>query len=138
MERRHGRFFHPRRAAFPWRRLLRIVAIMAAILAIAAVPVWFFMIRMPGQSHRGPLPALTPAEVALSAALRGDVEHLATTIGERSVWQPRGLSAAADHVEQSLRAAGMTTARLPFESRDHRCENIEGSLAGSANKDEIV
>ena len=49
-----------------------------------------------------------------------------------------GLKAAADHVEQAFRAAGLATARLPFQSGDYRCENVEGTLAGSEAKDEIV
>jgi Zn-dependent M28 family amino/carboxypeptidase len=119
------------------RRLLR----WAAILAIGAVFVticWFFMIRMPGQSHRGPLPPVTPAETALAAAMKADVEALAVTIGRRNVWEPARYAAAASLVETALRGAGQTVTRIPFDGGDWRPENVEGALPGTSAASEIV
>jgi hypothetical protein len=44
---------------------------------------------MPGKSHRGPLPPLTPEQSALVPALRRDVVELAEKIGERNVGKVR-------------------------------------------------
>jgi hypothetical protein len=96
------------------------------------------MVRMPGRSHRGALPPLTADETKLAAELRADVEALAVTIGERSVWKPAGLAAAADHIDAAFRSSGLAVARLPFSPAGHRCENVEATIPGGALRDEIV
>src|SRR5688500_18485568 len=85
-----------------------LVVLVAAALVYAGVALWqnWPVTRMPGASHRGPLPALTPREEAARDALRRDVETLAGTIGERNVENYLGLKAAAEHVERSFAAAG--------------------------------
>jgi hypothetical protein len=107
-------------------------------VAFATFACWFFMIRMPGQSHAGALPALTAAETALAGALKADVEALAVEIGRRNVWDPSGYAAAAAHIESALRGAGHAVSRLPFEAAGHRCENVEAVLAGVGAPDEVV
>src|SRR5262245_6663724 len=71
-------------------------------------PFWLYscMILMPGKSHRGPLPPLTPVQSALVPALRRDVVELAEKIGERNVVKYAELRRAADYVESQMAAAG--------------------------------
>jgi Zn-dependent M28 family amino/carboxypeptidase len=77
--------------------------------------------------------------------LRADVEALSAAIGERNVYRPGSLDAAATHVERGFAATGLATRRLPVEIPDDprfRCApqtvwNIEaekpgGDLAGEA------
>ena len=54
----------------------------------------------------------------LADQLRADVEALASAIGERNVYRPGSLDAAAGHVERGLAAAGLKTRRLPFDIPD--------------------
>ncbi len=58
------------------------------------------MIRMPGRSHRGPLPPADDELIQLAAELRRHVTHLAEEIGERNVQhRPKELARAADYIE---------------------------------------
>jgi Zn-dependent M28 family amino/carboxypeptidase len=94
------------------------------------------MIRMPGESFEGPLPALDPREVALRDALRTDLSELVGRFGERNVANPASLEAAAAWVEGELRAAGHRTARQTQLVDGVNCENIEAERTGTS--DEIV
>jgi Zn-dependent M28 family amino/carboxypeptidase len=76
--------------------------------------------------------------VKLAAALRRDVEALATRIGERNVAHPRAYAQAAGFIEQSLRNASYGTARQTFEVEGVDCANVEATLAGGAKSEEIV
>jgi Zn-dependent M28 family amino/carboxypeptidase len=96
------------------------------------------MIRMPGKSHAGPLEPLDAQEATLRDQLRTDVEALAGRIGERSVRQPEGLSAAANHIESSFSASGVSPRRQTFTVGGVACDNIEAEVAGGDRHDEIV
>jgi hypothetical protein len=99
------------------------------------------MIRMPGKSHRGPLPPLTDAEASLADLLRRHVEVLAGDIGERTVWKHEALAAAADYIEAAFAARGLThVARQTYVLEGRDCDNLEVGIAGadSSRSDEIV
>jgi hypothetical protein len=133
-----GRFrlrLAPRRGE--WRAVGRRWLIIAAVCAVAIVVVWFVMLRMPGRSHEGPLPAMTDAQLALRAELEADVRKLAAEIGERNVRHPTRLDAAARHVESRLAAAG-TVRRQEYLVNDVTCANVEVEIAGVARAGEIV
>ncbi len=95
-------------------------------------------VKMPGKSHVGPLPPLTPAQAELRDALRRDVEILAEQIGERNLLHPPRLRAAAEHIEKSLAKAGLKPKRHPYSIGDEDCWNIEAEIAGTARPEEIV
>ncbi|MBI4606829.1 MAG: M28 family peptidase [Planctomycetes bacterium] len=96
------------------------------------------MIRMPGESYRGPLEPLTAAEAAFAAELRRDVVRLASDIGERNVFHHRALEEAALHIEGELQKAGLKVSRQAFSARGKPCWNIEGEVAGGSAAGEIV
>ena len=96
------------------------------------------MIRMPGKSYDGPPPPLTPAEVVLRDALRKDVETLAGEIGERNVFCYPRLAAAADFINQSFEDAGYAVRREGFEAAGQTCYNLEATITGTDQPDEIV
>lgn len=125
----------PRRSE--WRAVVRRWSILAAVLAIIAIIVWFLCLRMPGRSHSGPLPPMTSAQETLRAELESDVRKLAEEIGERNVRHPAKLDATARHVEARLAAAG-TVMRQEYLVNDVPCANVEVEIAGGARKDEIV
>lgn len=55
------------------------------------------MIRMPGDTFRGPLPPLTEEQQGLEQELRLHVQQLAGTIGERNLFRYQQLLTAADY-----------------------------------------
>lgn len=95
------------------------------------------MIPMPGKSHRGPLPALTPKQTDLAAALKRDVVELAETIGERNTFRYAALRRAADYVERQLSVAGKVT-RHSVPASGKACDNLEVEILGATSPDEIV
>jgi Zn-dependent M28 family amino/carboxypeptidase len=65
------------------------------------------------------------------------VEELAG-IGERSVQRPRGLHAAADQIDEALRAAGLKTSRQTFMVDGVSCDNVEAEITGSGSEVVVV
>ena len=96
------------------------------------------MIKMPGKSFRGPLPAATEGQRALQAALERDVEELAGRIGERNLYRYAALNEAADFIEASLSAAPYRLRRQDYEVGGKICRNLEAQSTGAARAEEIV
>jgi hypothetical protein len=114
------------------------IAVLFALLGVASGVGYYVMIRMPGESHRGPLPPLTASEAALAAELRRDVERLAGEIGERNVGTPKKLAAAADFIESTLRDAGYETRRQTYKARAQEVHNIEAEITGVPHPERLV
>jgi Zn-dependent M28 family amino/carboxypeptidase len=118
------------------RRVLRWTAV-AAVLAALLAGLYSCMISMPGKSHQGPLPPLTPSESALASALRRDVVELAVTIGERNVVNYAALKKAADYVESGLRVVGPVR-RHTYQADGRDCDNLEVEIRGTKAPGEVV
>jgi Zn-dependent M28 family amino/carboxypeptidase len=93
---------------------------------------------MPGTAWTGPLPPLTDREQLLHDNLKRHVAALAGTIGERNVWHPEALAAAAGYIQESLEAAGYSVNVQPFTSHGQTVNNIEAVLPGHGAADEII
>ena len=66
------------------------------------------------------------------------VEVLAAEIGERNVFRPRALSAAAAYIEQQWRALGYDVTAQRYETLGVPCCNLEVVHPGQRRPDEIV
>ncbi|HVS10071.1 MAG TPA: hypothetical protein VMS76_09370, partial [Planctomycetota bacterium] len=75
-------------------------------LLFTAALAWllWFMVKVPGESHRGPLPALSEDEIRLAPSLRRHVEAIASR--EHNQFRPAELEAAARYLETELAAMG--------------------------------
>lgn len=93
---------------------------------------------MPGESHRGPLPALDDGARAFRDALKVGVTHLAGTIGERSLSRPSAQTVAADWIEEGFRAAGLDVSRQWFDVGGTRFCNVEAVRRGEELATEVV
>jgi hypothetical protein len=113
-----------------------VVAALAALAILAWGTSW--MIKMPGQSHTGPLPPLTEAERVLSDDLRRHVSVLADEIGERNVFLSAELDRSAAYLQEVLRGLGFEAGSQPFEVGKHSVRNLEAELPGGGKKNEIV
>src|SRR5688500_11921999 len=87
------------------RERARVLLTWVALLLLLAAGVWW-MTAMPGRSHRGPLPPPAGGEADLGRRLEGHVRVLAGDIGERNVWRPAQLAAAARYIEDQLARFG--------------------------------
>jgi Zn-dependent M28 family amino/carboxypeptidase len=63
---------------------------------------------------------------------------LAGTIGERNLWRYTALQRAAEYVEAEFGATGLTPGRKTYEISRVPVSNIEASLAGTTQPEEIV
>lgn len=79
------------------------------------------------------LRAPAPAE-----RLRRHVEWLAGGIGERNVWRPAALAAAAAYVRGEFEALGLEVGAQRYRALDVDCENLEVVLPGRSAPGEIV
>lgn len=70
--------------------------------------------------------------------LARDVAVLAGDIGERHVWRPGALQAAADHIEAELIGAGVAVQRQGYVWRGQSCWNLEVQIVGDAEPGRIV
>lgn len=109
-----------------WRRVSGLVVAIAVVGSAA----WWIMIRMPGKSFHGPLPALTAEQIALRDELAAYVQKLAGEIGERNEFHYSELMAAAEYVESSFSSAGLQSRRDSYEMRGRIYHNIEAEIRG--------
>lgn len=115
----------------------RVLAGLAGLAGIVWAG-WWVMMRMPGKSYRGPLLPADAETRALSDVLRADVEHLAGKIGPRHVNRPASYRAAADFIEEALRAAGWEVSRQIFAAQGEPCANLIAEVRGRVRPDEII
>jgi Zn-dependent M28 family amino/carboxypeptidase len=66
------------------------------------------------------------------ARLEGHVRTLAGTIGERHLGRPRALRDAADYVERTLAAAGLSVSSQEFRAAGHDVRNLDVELGTGA------
>lgn len=105
---------------------------------LARTPSARLVTRMPGRSHRGPLPALTDEQRGLAAELRRDVEHLAIAIGERNVMNPELLREAEIWLGAELARCGYAVRRQAYDVFGVECANLDVEIKGTGRADEIV
>lgn len=70
--------------------------------------------------------------------LRAHVTELAGTIGERNLFRPRALAAAADYISAEWRAQGYAVAAQRFEVGDVDCANLEAVRPGMRHPGQIL
>lgn len=120
------------------RSALKRITILFIVVGVGLFWCGWIMIRMPGKTFRGPLPASTPEQAALRDELRRHVGKLAGEIGERNVFQAKKLAAAADYIETALAEAGQKVSRQSFKASGELCHNLESEIPGSTRRDEII
>jgi Peptidase family M28 len=123
----------------PGRNSKRLAwAVRLAILPLVILTGIWFVTGMPGRSWTGPLPPLTDREQLIRDNLRRHVAALAGRIGERNVWRPEAMAAAAGYIRKTLEGAGYGVNVQAFPSRGTTVNNIEAVLPGHGAADEII
>jgi len=109
------------------------------LLVVIATVGWWTMIRMPGESYHGELPAADDDLTSLAEELRRDVEHLSVKIGERNVYnRPEALQQAADYIAAQFVAAEYEVRRQEYRVSDCDCHNLEVEIRGTREPENIV
>ena len=110
---------------------------LAVVPLVILVGIWF-VTGMPGSTWTGPLPPLADKEQLIHDNLKRHVAALAGSIGERNVWRPEAMAAAAGYIQERFEDAGYTVNVQPFTSRGLTVNNIEAVLPGQGAADEII
>ena len=73
-----------------------------------------------------------------AGALQEPVHQLAGEIGERNVFHPAALAAAAKYIEQTWSLQGYDVSRQSYETHDQQCTNLEVTCLGERNPGRIL
>jgi Zn-dependent M28 family amino/carboxypeptidase len=121
-----------------FRRAVRalIAVLLAGLIAAGAIAAFAaFCIRMPGESWREPLPALSAEQQDLRNRLAGHVYRLAAEIGERNYAMMPRLQAAAEYIEAQFADMGYVSESQVFGTQ---YRNIIIDLYGTVSPQEIL
>jgi Zn-dependent M28 family amino/carboxypeptidase len=115
--------------------MLRMLFWLTLTAAVGGL-LWF-MVKVPGATHTGPLPALSAAGTLPAENLRRHVEAVASR--EHNVFHPRELEAAAKYIEGALSGFGYRVEAQRFAAAPgEEVRNIEVEIKGGAQAAEIV
>ncbi len=76
--------------------------------------------------------------IATSSRLRSHVEMLAVDIGERNVFRPEALHAAADYIDQQFHGQGYDVVRQVYRAKGVESANLEATRGGDERSNEIL
>jgi Zn-dependent M28 family amino/carboxypeptidase len=93
---------------------------------------------MSGKSYSGPFLPLSEEEKDISRNLRNHVFMLADEIGERNIWQPAKLHAAAEYIHNVWQEQGFDVKHQGYEARGVESANLIIEMKGISLPDEIV
>jgi hypothetical protein len=79
---------------------------------------------------------MPPTELA--GRLAQHVQRLAADIGERNVWHPAAMQAAADYIRDEWAAQGYTVREQSYDVGGLRCANLEVAVPGDDGGPMIV
>jgi Peptidase family M28 len=77
-------------------------------------------------------------EQSLTHRLRVHVEQLASEIGERNIFHPAALQAAASYIERQWEKQGYAVTRLAYDISGVHCPNLEITRSGGVREREIL
>jgi Zn-dependent M28 family amino/carboxypeptidase len=93
---------------------------------------------MPKKSFSEPLPELNGEQARLRDELRQHVQTLAGNIGERNVYLPTRLRAAAEYIENTFTNSGYKVTRQTYTAGGENCDNLIVEIPGKTHRDEII
>lgn len=106
-------------------------ALVIGVPLVLGAAAWWYVIRMPGETGRTPLPPLTAAQTDLRRGLERHVRELAGRIGERNSVNYEALEEAASYIEHELGALGYTVASQRWTSVEgQEFRNVEVTIPG--------
>ena len=110
--------------------MLWILAALGVLLTLPVAGV-LWMTSVPGQSHAGPLPPITPDQAQLSERLQEHVRAIASS--PHNVGYPQELEQAALYIETALTAMGYEVHQQAFQAGGQEVRNIEVVIEPAAS-----
>jgi Zn-dependent M28 family amino/carboxypeptidase len=90
---------------------------------------------MPGSSHSGPLPPVTPEETELAARLKRHITTIASK--PHNIRYAANLEAAARYIEETLAFAGYSVSAQRYTADDVEVRNLEVTIEPTADDPEV-
>ncbi len=117
----------------------RFITTSIAIIAIILLFSFFqWTSQMLGKSYSGRFLPLTEKEKHISHNLHTHVFMLADEIGERNIWRPQKLNAAAAYIENTWQEQNFIVQRQEYAARNVDSVNLIIEIPGTVLPDQIV
>jgi len=133
-ERFFGLFWRASQVSYAERRMESLRTATTVTLLLAALLSEVAM----SADERPETGANSVAQALLTDRLRHHVSVLAGEIGDRNVYRPAALHAAADYIRGEFTGQGHQVTSQRYEVGGVASENLEGTLRGKTKPDEIV
>lgn len=108
------------------------------VVIAGLVALFTYMIRMPGESFKGALPALDETGLELAQKLERHVEVLCSNPAGRHYLEQNGLAAARDYIAGQFADSGYKVGFQSYQIDGEDYSNIEVTLTGSQLADDII
>jgi hypothetical protein len=120
----------------------RVLPKLLITLTLLVGVIWLlrqWMIQMPGESAREPLPPLNAEQQGVVERLREDLAILTTEIGERNLSRRyRGLKMTEDWLAHELEQLGYQVTRQTYMVEGQEVANVEAVAEGSSVPEQII
>jgi hypothetical protein len=121
------------------KQKFRLIISFAALLFVILLSVFFHGThKMPGKSYSAHFLPLSEKEKEISSNLYKHVYKLAGEIGERNIWLPSKLNAAAAYIEGTWREQDYTIQHQEYDARGVKSVNLEIEIPGTSKTEEII
>ena len=114
------------------------IAALTTILFIFLFCFFLWPGQMTGKSYSGRFLPLSAEEIKISTSLRRHIFMLAEEIGERNIWLPQKLTAAAEFIEKNWQAQNFVVQRQEYDARGVKSTNLIIEIPGNSRAGEIV
>jgi hypothetical protein len=122
----------------PKQRYWFIVSFIVFLFVILFLGLFQGTSQMSEKSYSGHFLPLSEEEKAVSSNLYDHVYKLAGEIGERNIWLPSKLNAAAAYIENNWREQDYTVRPQEYDARGVKSVNLEIEIPGTSQADEII
>ena len=122
----------------PSHRIRRLAASLLLLVLLTATFMIFLVTAMPGSSYQGRFRPLTGTEREVSGGLRRHIQTLAGQLGERNVWRPGSMEAAAAMISTEIGRLGYQVREQELTGFGRKVANLEAIIPGVSRPDEIV
>jgi len=114
---------------------------ITGLIGILFILLFFFFqwtAQMVGRSYSGRFLPLSDQEKEISGNLRSHIFMLAGEIGERNIWLPQKLDAAAAYIEKTWQKQNFVIQRQEYEARGVKSANLIIEIPGNSLSSQIV
>jgi len=122
----------------PRQRSSHVAGFVVLLFVVLLFAIFLWITQMPGKSYSGRFLPLSEQEKGISSNLRRHVFILAGEIGERNIWLPQRLNAAAAYIEKIWQEQNYTVLRQEYEARGVESANLIIEIPGISMPDQIV